>query len=66
MVSLPLPQIIRGLSLLTVSALLAGCSSMGGNMANSSGMGYFERGNYMAAGEQFQRALASDPDNPGL
>lgn len=64
MVSLPLPQIIRGLSLLTVSALLAGCSSMGGNMANSSGMGYFERGNYMAAGEQFQRALASDPDNP--
>ncbi|MFO0533336.1 MAG: tetratricopeptide repeat protein [Planctomyces sp.] len=64
MVSLPLPQIIRGLSLLTVSALLAGCSSMGGNMANSSGMSYFERGNYMAAGEQFQRALASDPDNP--
>ena len=64
MVRLPLPQMIRGLSLLTVSALLAGCSSMSGNMANSSGMSYFERGNYLAAGEQFQRALASDPDNP--
>ncbi len=43
--------------LLAASAFgLSGCASMSGNMANSSGMGYYEKGNYAAASREFQMA----------
>ena len=41
-----------------------GCSSMSGNIANSSGMGYYEQGNYVAAASEFQQAAMNDPSNP--
>ena len=43
---------------------VTGCSSMGSNIANSSGMGYYEKGNYIAAASEFQQAVMSDPSNP--
>ncbi len=43
---------------------VTGCASMGGNIANSSGMGYYEQGNYIAAASEFQQAAMSDPSNP--
>ena len=64
MVSTRLQQLVRGMFWLAGITLLAGCSSIGGNVANSSGMGYYERGNYAAAAEQFQQALMSNPTNP--
>ncbi len=33
-------------------------------MANSSGMGYYEKGNYAAASREFQMALMNEPNNP--
>lgn len=41
-----------------------GCSTMGGSVANSSGMGYYEQGNYMAAATEFQQAVQRRPNNP--
>lgn len=64
MVSTRLQQLVRGMFWLAGITLLAGCSSIGGSVANSSGMGYYERGNYAAAAEEFQQALISNPSNP--
>lgn len=64
MVSTRLQQLVRGMFWLAGITLLAGCSSIGGSVANSSGMGYYERGNYAAAADEFQQALMSDPSNP--
>jgi len=44
--------------------MFSGCNTMLGNVSNRSGMGYYERGNYHAAADEFQRALSSDPGNP--
>ena len=43
---------------------VVGCSSMSSNIANSSGMGYYEQGNYIAAASEFQQAAMNDPSNP--
>lgn len=48
--------------LLAVSAI--GCHTMGGYAANSSGMGYYEQGNYTAAATEFQQAMLANPSNP--
>lgn len=37
---------------------------MGGYAANSSGMGYYEQGNYTAAATEFQQAMLANPSNP--
>ena len=41
-----------------------GCHTMGGYAANSSGMGYYEQGNYIAAATEFQQAMLTNPSNP--
>ncbi len=64
MLSPRLHQILNGLFVLASVSAVAGCSSMGGNMANSSGMGYYEKGNYAAAAGEFSNALATNPQNP--
>ncbi|MDA1230535.1 MAG: tetratricopeptide repeat protein [Planctomycetota bacterium] len=42
----------------------AGCHTMGGYAANSSGMSYYEEGNYTAAAGEFQQAMQANPSNP--
>jgi len=42
----------------------AGCHTMNGYATNSSGMGYYEQGNYMAAANEFQQAMLANPSNP--
>jgi Tfp pilus assembly protein PilF len=44
--------------------VLSGCGTLGGNISNSSGMGYYEKGNYMAAANEFQSAVRRNPNNP--
>ena len=41
-----------------------GCHTMGGYAANSSGMGYYDQGNYTAAATEFQQAMLANPSNP--
>jgi tetratricopeptide (TPR) repeat protein len=55
---------VCGFLLLTSLSSFCGCASMGGNMANSSGMGYYEKGNFAAASGEFQTAMMNDPSNP--
>ncbi|MFM7055472.1 MAG: tetratricopeptide repeat protein [Planctomycetota bacterium] len=64
MVSSQRHRAIQGIFGLAGACLLAGCGSLGGNVANSSGMGFYERGNYSAAAQEFQLALQNDPGNP--
>lgn len=42
----------------------AGCHTMNGYATNSSGMGYYEQGNYMAAANEFRQAMLANPSNP--
>lgn len=42
---------------------LTGCNTMHGNMNNQSGMRSFQSGNYTAARNEFQRAVADEPWN---
>ena len=42
----------------------AGCHTMNGYATNSSGMGYYEQGNYTAAANEFQQAMMANPANP--
>ena len=41
-----------------------GCHTMNGYATNSSGMGYYEQGNYTAAANEFQQAMMANPANP--
>jgi len=59
-----LRQLVQNLLFLAGITATGGCATMGGNMANSSGMGYYEQGNYVAAANEFQSAVMSDPSNP--
>lgn len=59
-----LNPIFCGALFLAGTCVLSGCTSMMGNVANSSGMGYYERGNFVAAADEFQQALAAEPGNP--
>ena len=42
----------------------SGCHTMNGYATNSSGMGYYEDGNYAAAANEFQQAMLANPSNP--
>ena len=42
----------------------AGCHTMNGYTTNSSGMGYYEQGNFTAAAREFQQAMLANPANP--
>ncbi len=64
MLSPRLQHILQGLFVIASVSAVAGCASVGGNMANSSGMGYYQKGNYAAAAGEFQNAMTTDPANP--
>lgn len=50
---------------LSASALcFSGCYNMNGYMLNASGMNLYERGNYALAAQDFQTAVANNPQNP--
>jgi Flp pilus assembly protein TadD len=49
---------------LATAIVLSGCATMGGGIANSSGMGFYEQGNYTAAASEFQQAVMQNPSNP--
>lgn len=46
-----------------VTALTAGCSPMSGYVNNERGSAYYSSGNYVAARDEFQRAVADSPHN---
>lgn len=48
--------------LMTINAV--GCHTMNGYTANSSGMGYYEQGNFTAAASEFHQAMLANPANP--
>jgi len=49
---------------LTILTLFSGCYSMNGYMMNSSGQALYNQGNYSMAAAEFQKAVASAPNNP--
>ena len=44
--------------------LATGCRASNGWVMNNSGMGYYQKGNYAAARQEFARAIADDPYHP--
>ena len=64
MLSFPLHQQIQCLFAVSVISAAAGCHSLNGYAMNSSGMGYYEQGNYTAAASEFQQAARANPANP--
>ena len=44
--------------------LSMGCRASNGWVMNNSGMGYYQKGNYTAARNEFTRAVADDPHHP--
>lgn len=46
-----------------LTALTAGCSPMSGYVNNERGTAYYSTGNYVAARDEFQRAVADSPRN---
>ena len=46
-----------------LAAVLCGCNQFSGHMANQTGLGYYRRGNFAMAQQEFHRALADDPNN---
>ncbi len=47
-----------------VMAALAGCQMMTGHASNTLGSTYYRQGNYVAARQSFQQAVAEMPENP--
>lgn len=50
-----------GLMLAVLGVMSAGCSNMTSQALNSEGVRLYQNGNYIQAAEQFQRAIASNP-----
>ena len=49
---------------LALLVLSTGCRASNGWMMNNSGMGYYQKGNYTKARQEFARAIADDPYHP--
>jgi tetratricopeptide (TPR) repeat protein len=54
---------IRVLASVTLVFFGAGCNSFQGNLNNQSGMRHFQSGDFTAAKDEFQRAVADQPHN---
>ena len=54
---------ISALALLSPLFLGAGCNSFQGNLNNQTGMRHFQSGDFSAAKDEFQRAVADQPQN---
>lgn len=54
-------RVTGGLALLM---LMSGCCSSNGWIMNNSGMGYYQKGNYAMARNEFERAVVDSPRNP--
>jgi Tfp pilus assembly protein PilF len=52
--------------LVLLAAVLCGCNSFSGNWNNRIGMWNYEQGNYVAAREEFVRAVADEPRSPAF
>lgn len=63
MLSSRLPSQLSCLSILLIINA-AGCHTINGYTANSSGMSYYEQGNFAAAAGEFKQAMLSNPSNP--
>ena len=59
MLQRPLDHLLLMLAILC----LAGCNLMNGGMNNQVGMSFYKQGNYTMARDEFQRAVANDPNN---
>ncbi len=60
----PLPTKTFSAGLLAICAFaLAGCSNMTTQALNSNGVRLYQNGNYVQAAEQFQKAIASNPNS---
>ncbi len=57
-------QLTRVSICLGLLVLSTGCRATNGWVMNNSGMGYYQRGNYAAARNEFARAVADDPYHP--
>lgn len=57
------PQSLRWSGCLMI-LLLSGCCRTSGWVMNSSGMGYYQKGNYSMARNEFERAVIDNPRNP--
>jgi Tfp pilus assembly protein PilF len=49
-----------------LAASLSGCNLASGNLNNQVGMWSYERGNYLAAREEFTRSVADEPRSPAF
>jgi Tfp pilus assembly protein PilF len=57
------PRTMAAIILLAASAGFSGCNTMSGGINNQFGMWNYQQGNYVAAREEFYRAVADDPQN---
>lgn len=55
---------LAGTALSASVLCFSGCYNMNGYMLNASGMNLYERGNYALAAQDFQTAVANNPQNP--
>ena len=62
--SRPSIQSVRVTGGLALLMLMSGCCSSSGWLMNNSGMGYYQKGNYAMARNEFERAVVDSPRNP--
>ena len=57
------PTALLGIMIMVFLATAAGCNQVTSQALNSEGVRLFQNGNYPQAAEQFQRAIASEPNS---
>ena len=62
--NLPSIHTLRPALMFCLLLSLAGCCRTSGWVMNNSGMGYYQKGNYSMARNEFERAVIDQPYNP--